>query len=62
MRGPQKMKVGDKVKMSPMWKYEEASGSIIKITKDYVVVRWDDINGDWHYTKTQSKKLKMLGG
>jgi len=56
------MKVGDKVKMSPMWKYEEASGSIIKITKDYVVVRWDDINGDWHYTKTQSKKLKMLGG
>ena len=54
------MKVGDKVKMSPMWKYKEASGSIIKITKDYVVVRWDGINGDWHYTEEQSKKLKIL--
>tara|TARA_A100001011_G_scaffold339311_1_gene370671 strand:- start:436 stop:606 length:171 start_codon:yes stop_codon:yes gene_type:complete len=55
------MKIGDKVEMSPMWKYEEASGSIIKITKDYIVVRWDGINGDWHYTKEQSKKLKILG-
>ena len=55
------MKVGDRVKMSPMWKYDEAVGSIIKITKDYVVVSWDNINGDWHYTEDQTKKLKIIG-
>ena len=51
------MKVGDRVTMSPMWKYEEASGEIIKITREYYVVRWDGINGDWHYTEEQMKKV-----
>ena len=46
--------------MSPMWKYEEAVGAIIKITKDYVVVRWDDINGEWHYTEEQAQKLEVV--
>jgi len=55
------MKKGDKVKMSPMWKYEKAIGEIIKITSDgYTVVKWDNINGEWHYTKEQSKKLENL--
>ena len=43
-----------------MWKYEKATGTIIKITNDYVVVRWDGINGDWHYTPEQSARLKLL--
>ena len=30
------LQVGDRVKMSPMWKYESADGSVIKITKDYM--------------------------
>jgi len=47
------MKKGDRVKMSPMWKYDEAHGVIIRITKDYTVVKWDNINGEWHYTKDQ---------
>lgn len=51
------MKVGDRVTASPMWKYEKASGEIIKITKEYHVIRWDGINGHWHYTEDQMKKV-----
>ena len=55
------MKVGDKVKMSPMWKYDEATGEIEKITADgYVVVKWDEVPGQWHYTKEQAKRLEIL--
>ena len=52
------MEVGDRVTMSPMWKHATAIGTIIKITKEYTVVNWDGVNGDWHYTKEQSKKLE----
>jgi len=51
------MKKGDRVKMSPMWKYDEAVGTVKKITKEYVVVVWEGINGEWHYTEQQSLKL-----
>ena len=54
------MKVGDAVKMEPMWKYEVAIGTIIKITKEYIVVRWDVINGDLHYTPEQAEKLEKI--
>ena len=54
------MKPGDRVKMSPMWKHKEAHGTILKITKDYVVVRWENINGEWHYTKEQAKRLEII--
>lgn len=54
------MKIGDSVKKSPMWKYSEALGKITKITKDYVVVSWDNINGEWHYTAEQAKELKIV--
>ena len=54
------MKVGDRVKMSPMWKHGNAIGNIIKITTDYIVVSWDNVNGEWHYTKDQSKKLEVI--
>ena len=55
------MKVGDAVKMEPMWKYEVAIGTVIQVKKDgYVVVRWDGINGDWHYTPEQSKRLQKI--
>ena len=29
------MKVGDRVTMAPMWKYDDATGTIIKIITDY---------------------------
>ena len=54
------MKIDDRVKMSPMWKYDQATGKITKITKDYIVVKWDNIPGEWHYTEEQSKKLKVI--
>ena len=55
------MKVGDKVRMVPMWKYEEAIGEIQKITADgYIVVKWVDIPGQWHYTKEQAQKLEVI--
>ena len=54
------MKVGDKVKMIPMWKYAEATGKIEKITESYVIVKWVDIPGQWHYTKEQAKRLEVV--
>tara|TARA_B100000989_G_C19521924_1_gene464594 strand:+ start:588 stop:761 length:174 start_codon:yes stop_codon:yes gene_type:complete len=55
------MQVGDRVMMKPMWKCDYAVGTIIQIKKDgYVVVRWDGINGDWHYTPEQSEKLEVI--
>ncbi len=54
------MKAGDKVRMSPMWKHAEAKGEIQKITSDYVVVKWEGIPGQWHYTKEQAKRLEAV--
>ena len=54
------MKVGDRVRMSPMWKYDSALGVVEKINKEYTVVRWDEVNGEWHYTKEQAKKLEIV--
>jgi hypothetical protein len=55
------METGNRVKMCPMWKHDEAYGVIIQIKKDgYVVVRWDGINGDWHFTPEQAKELEVL--
>ena len=55
------MKVGNKVRMVPMWKYKEAIGEIQKITADgYIVVKWVDIPGQWHYTEEQAKRLEII--
>jgi len=55
------VKVNDRVRMAPMWKYDEAVGTIKQIKKDgYVVVVWDNINGEWHYTKEQAIRLEIL--
>mgnify|MGYP001211443884 FL=1 len=54
------MKVGDRVTMSPMWKYETATGTIEKVTTAYVIVNWDDIPGQWHYTEEQAKRLEVI--
>ena len=54
------MKVGDKVRMVPMWKYDEATGEIQKITESYIIVKWVDIHGQWHYTEEQAKRLEVI--
>ena len=54
------MKVGDRVTMKNMWKYETANGIVEKITSDYIVIKWDGIPGHWHYTEQQAKKLEAI--
>ena len=54
------MNIGDTVKKSPMWKHDSAIGKIIKITKDYTVIKWSGINGEWHYTKDQIKNIEVV--
>lgn len=54
------MKVGDRVSMKDVWKYDYAAGEIEKITSDYVVVKWDEIPGHWHYTKEQAQRLELI--
>jgi len=54
------VKVGDRVKMEPMWKYKEAIGEVQKVTESYIVVKWVDIPGQWHYTNEQAQKLEVI--
>ena len=54
------MKKGDRVRKSPMWIHDEAFGTIIKINSEYVIVKWDNINGEWHYTPKQSEELEVV--
>ena len=55
------MKPGYRVRMAPMWKYDEAIGTIKKVGKDgTVVVVWDKINGEWHWTAEQAKRLEII--
>lgn len=55
------MKAGDRVRMAPMWKYDEAFGVIKQVRRDgYIVVEWDNINGEWHWTADQAKKLEVI--
>ena len=54
------MKAGDKVRMAPMWKYDEAVGEIEKITESYVIGKWFDIPGQWHYTEEQATRLEII--
>ena len=53
------MQVGDRVTRDTVLRTENPVGSVIKITVDYVVVKWDNINGQWHYTHEQAKKLEF---
>ncbi len=53
-------KVGDKVTKDEVMKVENPIGIVEKVNSDYVVVKWKDINGHWHYTPEQSKKLEVI--
>lgn len=55
-----KMKVGDRVLREKVLKFKKVPGTIIKKTGEYVVIRWDNIPGEWHYTEEQSKKLEVI--
>ena len=46
--------------MSPMWKHDSATGVVLKVNAEYTVIKWDGVNGEWHYTKEQEKKIEVV--
>lgn len=56
------MNIGDRVTKDKVMKTDNPTGVIEKITKDYIVVKWDDLPGHWHYTREQAEALEMIGG
>ena len=52
--------IGTKL-LSGKWKYGETIGTVIKETRDgYVVVSWENVNGEWHYTAEQFERFKKI--
>ena len=54
------MHVGDRVTRDSVLRTENPVGSVIKINDVYVVVRWDNLPGDWYYTHDQSVALEII--
>ena len=54
------MKINDRVTKDKVMRTENPIGTVEKITKDYMVVKWDGLPGHWHYTKEQAKKLSVI--
>jgi len=54
------MKIGDRVTRDSVLRTTNPVGTIIKINVDYVVVSWDNIKGEWHYTHEQATKLEIV--
>ena len=54
------MKVGDRVTREKVLKNLNPVGTVIKMNKNETVVKWDNINGYWHYTNEQAKKLEVI--
>ena len=54
------MKSGDSVTRLKVLKHKNPKGKVTRVTKDYVIVEWDNIPGVWHYTLLQSKNLTII--
>ena len=54
------MKAGDRVRKDQVMNVNNAIGVIEKVSREYVVVVWEGINGHWHYTHEQAKLLEVL--
>ena len=52
--------VGDRVTKDKVLRTDNPIGTVEKVNKDYVVVKWEGINGHWHYTPEQSKQLEIV--
>ena len=55
-------KMGDRVTKDKVLRTDNPVGIVEKVSKEYVVVKWDNIPGHWHYTPEQAKALEMIGG
>lgn len=54
------LKASDRVKKEKVMSVKNAVGTVEKVTKEYVVVVWDEVNGHWHYTYEQAKALEVI--
>ena len=54
------MRAGDRVTKEKVMDRINAMGTIDKITDHYIVVKWDEVPGFWHYTREQAKKLEVI--
>ena len=55
------MEINDRVKMDLGPNYGPSIGTVKKITKDgFVVVIWDNVNGEWYWTEDQAKQLEII--
>ena len=54
------MKVGTRVMKEKVLKTQNALGTIVKKTNEYTVVKWDGINGNWHYIPAQAESLEVI--
>jgi hypothetical protein len=44
-----------------MWKFDVAIGTVVKKTSDgYIVIVWDGVNGEWHYTPEQTMSIEVV--
>ena len=55
-------KMGDRVTKDKVLRTENPVGVVEKVSKEYVIVKWDDIPGHWHYTPKQAEQLEIISG
>tara|TARA_B100000900_G_scaffold376030_1_gene358531 strand:+ start:727 stop:978 length:252 start_codon:yes stop_codon:yes gene_type:complete len=52
--------IGTKL-LSGTWKFGETIGTVIKETADgYIVVDWENVNGEWYYTVEQFERFEKI--
>ncbi len=54
------MNVGDKVKRNNVMEFEGVYGTVIEMTRDYFVVRWEKNRGKWKYSHERSDHIEVV--
>ena len=54
------MKVGDRVTKENIWRLPKAVGTVKRVANDHIVINWDGVFGDWHYTNKQAKEIEVI--
>ena len=49
------MKVGDRVKRNNVLEFEGQDGTVIEVSEDYFVVKWDNNFGFWKYSERSAR-------
>ena len=35
-------------------------GTVKRVSEDHIVIEWDGVFGDWHYTDKQAKEIEVI--